>query len=83
MSTQLLAELRAAGPTAARGAKSLIRELRSLRADEARAHTVRHIAQQRASAEGQEGLAAFLEKRPAALGIGGLTAVLRQSRHER
>ncbi len=59
----LLGELRSAGPTAARGAKALIRELRSLPSDEARAHTVRHIAQQRASAEGQEGLAAFLEKR--------------------
>jgi methylglutaconyl-CoA hydratase len=61
---QLVGEVRGAGPTAARGAKSLIRELRSLPAEEARAHTVRHIAQQRASAEGQEGLAAFLEKRP-------------------
>jgi methylglutaconyl-CoA hydratase len=60
----LLGELRSAGPTAARGAKALIRELRSLPPDEARGHTVRHIAQQRASAEGQEGLAAFLEKRP-------------------
>jgi methylglutaconyl-CoA hydratase len=60
---ELLGEVRGAGPTAARGAKSLIRELRALPADEARVHTVRHIAQQRASAEGQEGLAAFLEKR--------------------
>ena len=33
------------------------------RADEARRHTVRHIAQQRTSAEGQEGLSAFLAKR--------------------
>jgi len=61
---ELLVELRGAGPTAARGAKAMIRELRSLPPEEARAHTVRHIAQQRASAEGQEGLAAFLEKRP-------------------
>lgn len=61
---KLLGELRSAGPTAARAAKMLIHELRSLPPDEARAHTVRHIAQQRASAEGQEGLAAFLEKRP-------------------
>lgn len=60
----LLGELRTAGPTAVRAAKALIRELRSLPPDEARSHTVRHIAQQRASAEGQEGLAAFLEKRP-------------------
>ena len=61
---ELLAELRAAGPTAARGAKALVRELRTLGPEEARGHTVRHIAQQRASDEGQEGLAAFLDKRP-------------------
>jgi methylglutaconyl-CoA hydratase len=61
---ELLGELRGAGPTASRAAKALIRELRSLPTEEARSHTVRHIAQQRASAEGQEGLAAFLEKRP-------------------
>ncbi len=60
---ELLGELRSAGPSAARAAKALIRELRTLPPDEARAHTVRHIAQQRTSAEGQEGLAAFLEKR--------------------
>lgn len=59
----LLDELRSAGPTAARAVKALIRELRSLDPDEARRHAVRHIAQQRASAEGQEGLSAFLEKR--------------------
>ena len=60
----LLDELRGAGPTAARAAKALVRELRSLGPDEARRHTVRHIAQQRTSAEGREGLAAFLQKRP-------------------
>ena len=60
---QLLGELRSAGPTAARAAKALVRELRGLAPDEARRHTVRHIAQQRTSPEGQEGLAAFLEKR--------------------
>jgi methylglutaconyl-CoA hydratase len=61
---ELLGELRSAGPTAARAAKALVRELRSLSATDARTHTVRHIAQQRTSPEGQEGLAAFLEKRP-------------------
>jgi methylglutaconyl-CoA hydratase len=61
---ELVDELRTAGPTAARAAKALVRELRSLSGDERRTHTVRHIAQQRASAEGQAGLAAFLEKRP-------------------
>jgi methylglutaconyl-CoA hydratase len=58
----LLGELGSAGPTAARAAKALIRELRTLPPDEARRHTVRHIAQQRASDEGQAGLAAFLDK---------------------
>ena len=62
---ELLTELRSAGPTAARAAKALVRELRTLDGVEAKRHTVRHIAQQRTSAEGQEGLTAFLEKRPA------------------
>ena len=61
---ELVDELRAAGPTAVRAAKALVRELRNLSGDDRRMHTVRHIAQQRASAEGQAGLAAFLEKRP-------------------
>lgn len=59
----LLGELRGAGPTATRAAKALVRELRTLAPEEARRHTVQHIAQQRTSAEGQDGLAAFLEKR--------------------
>ena len=59
----LLAELRSAGPNATRNAKALIRELRALDAAEARRHTVRHLAQLRTAPEGQEGLAAFLEKR--------------------
>lgn len=52
----------AAGPTAARSAKALVRELRTLSPDEARRHTVRHIAQQRVSPEGQAGLRAFLDR---------------------
>ena len=56
-------ELLAAGPTAAREAKALIRRLRGQPGAQARALTVAAIARQRASAEGQEGLAAFLEKR--------------------
>ncbi|MGH2445655.1 MAG: enoyl-CoA hydratase-related protein [Candidatus Limnocylindria bacterium] len=60
----LLSELRGAGPTAARAAKALVHELRSLPPAEARAHTVRHIAQQRTSPEGQAGLRAFLDKVP-------------------
>ena len=56
-------ELRSTGPTAVRAAKALVREIRALGADAASRHTPRHIARQRTSAEGQEGLAAFLEKR--------------------
>jgi methylglutaconyl-CoA hydratase len=61
----LLDELRAAGPMAVRRAKALLRELRALPAEEARRRMPRHIAEQRTSAEGQEGLASFLEKRAA------------------
>ncbi|MEO6578109.1 MAG: enoyl-CoA hydratase-related protein [Candidatus Limnocylindria bacterium] len=60
-----LAEVRSAGPTAARAAKALSRELSELGPLEARRHTPRHIAQQRTSAEGQDGLRAFIEKRRA------------------
>ena len=61
----LLDELRSAGPSAVRAAKALVRDLRALAPDDARRHTVRHIARQRTSTEGQEGLSAFLEKRDA------------------
>jgi len=60
----VVGELLSAGPTAARAAKALVRDLRTLTPAEARAHTVQHIAEQRTSAEGQEGLTAFVEKRP-------------------
>lgn len=60
---ELLTELRSAGPTAARAAKALVRELPALQPDAAQRDAVRRIAQQRTSAEGQEGLTAFLEKR--------------------
>ena len=60
---KLLDELRAAGPTATREAKALIRDLRGLGASEARVETVTRIARQRTSPEGQEGLTAFVEKR--------------------
>jgi methylglutaconyl-CoA hydratase len=59
----LLDELGSAGPTAARAAKSLLRAIRTLGPQDARRHTPREIARQRTSDEGQEGLAAFLEKR--------------------
>lgn len=59
----LVEELLAAGPTAAREAKALIRRLRGQHGAQARALTVAAIARQRTSPEGQEGLSAFLEKR--------------------
>ncbi len=58
-----LADVLAAGPTAARAAKGVIREVRGLPHESTRWHTARKIAGQRASAEGQEGLRAFLERR--------------------
>jgi methylglutaconyl-CoA hydratase len=56
----ILGELLTAGPGAARAAKELARSV--LPADE----TARRIAAHRTSAEGQEGLEAFLERRPPA-----------------
>jgi methylglutaconyl-CoA hydratase len=55
---RVVGELVSAGPLAARWAKRLVRE----RPDGA--DTARWIAERRASDEGQEGLRAFLEKRP-------------------
>ena len=56
-------DLLAAGPTAARAAKAIVREVRGLPHQSTRWHTARRIATQRTSPEGQEGLRAFLEKR--------------------
>jgi methylglutaconyl-CoA hydratase len=53
----------AAGPTAARAAKAVIREIRGLGHGSAKWHTARTIARQRVSPEAREGLAAFSEKR--------------------
>jgi len=61
-----VADILVAGPNAARAAKSIIREVRGLPHESTRWHTARRIAGQRTSAEGQEGLRAFLEKRPPA-----------------
>jgi methylglutaconyl-CoA hydratase len=55
---RVVAEILSAGPQASRVAKALAR--RAAPADE----TARLIAERRTSAEGQEGLRAFLEKRP-------------------
>jgi methylglutaconyl-CoA hydratase len=61
----VLAELLSSGPTAARAAKALIRAHRGQHADAFAAHALDVAAGQRVSAEGQEGLGAFVEKRPA------------------
>jgi methylglutaconyl-CoA hydratase len=60
----LVAEVLSAGPQAARDAKAMVREQRGLAGRAALARTVQRAARQRISAEGQEGLSAFLEKRP-------------------
>jgi methylglutaconyl-CoA hydratase len=56
----------AAGPTAARAAKAIVREVRGLSHGSAKWHTARVIARQRTSEEAQEGFRAFSEKRPPA-----------------
>jgi enoyl-CoA hydratase/carnithine racemase len=56
---RVLGELGSAGPRAARWAKRLVRERPP------GAETARWIAERRTSPEGQEGLRAFLERRPA------------------
>jgi methylglutaconyl-CoA hydratase len=59
-----VAEIVASGPEAIAAAKALIRDLSAARsADDATDITARTLAARRASAEGQEGLRAFLEKR--------------------
>jgi methylglutaconyl-CoA hydratase len=58
---RVLAELRTAGPRAARAAKRLV-----LDAPLDGRETAQRIAERRTSDEGQEGLKAFLERRPAA-----------------
>ncbi len=56
-------DLLAAGPTAARAAKAIVREVRGLSPGSSQWHTARVIARQRRSAEAQEGFRAFDEKR--------------------
>lgn len=55
--------LAACGPQALQFTKELLREVPRLSLSEARAFTAERIAEQRISDEGQEGMAAFLEKR--------------------
>ena len=56
-------DLLAAGPTAARAAKAIVREVRGLGHGSSKWHTARVIARQRQSEEAQEGFRAFGEKR--------------------
>jgi methylglutaconyl-CoA hydratase len=56
-------ELLQAGPRAIAEAKALIREVAYRRVEEMQRYTVERIADVRVSAEGQEGIRAFLEKR--------------------
>jgi methylglutaconyl-CoA hydratase len=53
----------AAGPTAVRAAKAIIREVRGLGHGSAKWHTARVIARQRVTEEAREGFAAFDEQR--------------------
>lgn len=60
-----LGELHSAGPQAVAAAKLLVRRVLDNAYDDTRAITSQAIARQRTSAEGQEGLRAFLERRKA------------------
>jgi methylglutaconyl-CoA hydratase len=66
-----LGELLSAGPEAVREAKALIRSRRATDESAFRAHSVRVAARRRVSAEGQEGLGAFLDKRRPSWVAGG------------
>jgi methylglutaconyl-CoA hydratase len=60
-----LTELHTAGPDAIGAAKALVGRVLEATYDDSRAITTEAIAKQRISPEGQEGLHAFLERRPA------------------
>ena len=63
---QALDDVLAAGPTAVRAAKAIVREVRGVGHGSAKWHTARVIARQRTSDEAQEGFRAFTDKRPPA-----------------
>ncbi|MBV8067189.1 MAG: enoyl-CoA hydratase/isomerase family protein [Candidatus Eremiobacteraeota bacterium] len=60
-----LAEFHTAGPAAVAAAKLLVRRVLDNTYDASRAITTEAISRQRVGSEGQEGLRAFLERRPA------------------
>ena len=78
-----LAELRSAGPSAIAAAKLVVRRVLDNAYDDSRTITTEAIARQRVSPEGQEGLRAFLERRPASFGEPEATPADRQSRRDR
>jgi methylglutaconyl-CoA hydratase len=59
----LVGEILKCGPNAVATAKEIVREGQARQRDDAIEYTIRTIARVRISAEGQEGLAAFLDKR--------------------
>jgi methylglutaconyl-CoA hydratase len=61
----IVAELETAGPNAITAAKALIPVVRTATYEDSREITARAIANQRTTPEAQEGLRAFLERRPA------------------
>jgi methylglutaconyl-CoA hydratase len=64
--TATVGDVLASGPTAARAAKAIVREVRGLGHGASKWHTARVIARQRVGEEAQEGFRAFTEKRPPA-----------------
>src|SRR6266516_2412748 len=58
-----IGDVLAAGPTAARAAKAIVREVRGLPHGSSKWHTARVVAGQRVSDEAQEGFRAFAERR--------------------
>ena len=58
-----VADVLAAGPTATRAAKAIVREVRGLSHGSAKWHTARVIARQRVTGEAREGFEAFADKR--------------------
>src|SRR5437870_6622101 len=59
----VVADLLSAGPTAARAAKAIVREIRGLPHGSTKWHTARVIARQRTSEEARKNFQAFVEKR--------------------
>jgi methylglutaconyl-CoA hydratase len=72
-----------AAPSAVAATKRLLRDVSGVRAGDVSALTVETIAAQRVSAEGQEGMRAFLEKRPPSWSGGAAEPTQQKSRPRR